>query len=64
MEMLVQFFDAFPAWLVAITGVIAAANAVTAMTPTKVDDKVIAWLLRVLNILSINIGKNKNADDV
>ncbi len=64
MEMLTSFFDAFPAWLVAITVVVTAANAVTALTPTQVDNKAIAWLLKLLNVLSINVGKNKNADDV
>ncbi len=63
MEILTSFFDAFPTWLVAITGVVTAANAITAMTPTTVDNKAVAWLLKLLNILSMNIGKNKNADD-
>ncbi len=63
MEMLISFFDAFPTWLVAITGIVTSANAITALTPTKADDKAVAWLLKLLNILSVNIGKNKNADD-
>ncbi len=63
MEMLTSFFDTFPTWLVAITGVVTAANAITMMTPTKADDKAVAWLLKLLNVLSMNIGKNKNADD-
>ncbi len=63
MEMLTSFFDTFPAWLVAITGIVTAANAITMMTPTQADDKAVAWLLKLLNVLSMNIGKNKNADD-
>ena len=64
MEMLTSFFDNFPGWLVAITGVVTAANAITVLTPTKVDDKALAWLLKLLNVLSMNFGKNKNADDL
>jgi|6_EtaG_2_1085325.scaffolds.fasta_scaffold136249_3 hypothetical protein len=57
------FADSFPAWLVAITGLVTAANAVTILTPTKSDDKVVGFCLKWLNILAGNFGKNKNADD-
>lgn len=63
-EFLGDFFESFPAWLVAITGVVTAATAITALTPTKTDDKAIAAVLRVLNLLAGNFGKNRNADDV
>ena len=52
------------AWIAAITTVVTAANAITVLTPTKVDDKIIGGALRLLNILSMNFGRNKNADDV
>jgi hypothetical protein len=55
--------DSWPAWMSAITAVITAATAITALTPTKADDKFIAVLLRVLNVLAGNVGKNKNKDD-
>jgi len=42
---------------------VGAISAITAVTPTRSDDAVIDQILRVLNILSLNIGKNKNADD-
>ncbi|MDY6910744.1 MAG: hypothetical protein SVM79_00055 [Chloroflexota bacterium] len=47
-----------------IAWVIAAATVVTAITPTKVDDKYLSLILRVLNVMAGNVGKNKNADDV
>lgn len=62
MNTILAFFDAFPAWLTAITTLISAATAITALTPTKVDDKYVAIALRVLNVLAGNVGKNRNAD--
>lgn len=64
MESLMDLFESLPAWLVAITTVVTAATAITALTPTKVDDKVVGTILRILNVLAGNVGKNKNVDDV
>ncbi len=44
------------------TAILTAATAVTALTPTKVDNTVVNLLLKVLNLLAGNIFKNKNAD--
>ena len=63
MEQILSLFDSFPAWLAAATSVVTAATAITALTPTKADDQWIATILRVLNVLAGNVGKNKNADD-
>jgi hypothetical protein len=62
METAVSLLESLPAWLVAITALVTAATAVTALTPSKADDKVVNMLLKVLNILAGNFGKNKNAD--
>lgn len=64
MGTLAAFFDGFPVWITALTSVVTAATAITAITPTKTDDKVINFILRILNVLSGNFGKNRNADDV
>ena len=50
-------------WVFAVTAVVTAATAITAITPTKSDDVVIGKVLKVLNFLAGNFGKNKNADD-
>lgn len=64
MEQISEILEVAPVWLTAITGVVTAATAITALTPTKTDDKVLNTILKVLNILAGNVGKNKNADDV
>ena len=64
MENLFAFFDALPGWINALTALVTAATAITALTPTKTDDKYVSIALRVLNTIAGNVGKNKNADDV
>ena len=63
MDQIISLLDAAPAWLTAITGVVTAATAITALTPTQSDDAIINTILRSLNLLAGNVGKNKNADD-
>ena len=64
MEQLELLFTNLPVWISMALTLVGAVSAITAVTPTKSDDKIVAAVLRVLNILSLNIGKNKNADDV
>lgn len=42
--------------------VIGVASIVAAVTPTPVDNVVLAVLKKVLNITAMNVGKAKNAD--
>ena len=63
MDQIISLLDAAPAWLTAITGLVTAATAITALTPTTADDKVVAMVLRILNLLAGNVGRNRNADD-
>lgn len=63
MDQITAILEAAPVWLTAITGVVTAATAITALTPTRSDDEIIDKVLRVLNILAGNVGKNRNADD-
>ena len=50
------------AWVAAVTAVVTACSAITALTPTKADDKILNGILKVLHFLSLNVLKNKNAD--
>tara|TARA_Y100000114_G_scaffold122980_1_gene118431 strand:- start:1146 stop:1337 length:192 start_codon:yes stop_codon:yes gene_type:complete len=62
MEQIALVLESAPAWLTAITGLVTAATAITALTPTKSDDAVLSKVLWVLNLLAGNVGKNRNAD--
>lgn len=64
MQTVLDLMGAAPVWIAAVTGVVTAASAITALTPTRKDDKVINAALRVLNVLAFNVGRNRNADDV
>jgi hypothetical protein len=63
MEQLELLFTNLPVWISMALTLVGAVSAITAVTPTKSDDEIVNAVLRVLNILSLNIGKNKNADD-
>jgi|TARA_R100000458_G_scaffold3962_1_gene3207 hypothetical protein len=63
MDIVLNFFDSAPSWVAAVTGVVTACTAITAITPTKTDDKIISFILRILNLCAGNIGKNVNKDD-
>ena len=60
---MIEFLAMVPDWLNGIFGLVTAATAITAMTPTKTDDKIINVILKVLNICAGNFGANRNADD-
>ena len=51
-------------WLMIIPWVVTGANVITAATPTKTDDAIWNGISRALNIFALNVGRNRNADDV
>lgn len=57
---LTHFFNQLPDWLNAVTGVIAAASAVTALTPTPKDDKFLGKAYRIVQLLALNFGFAKD----
>jgi hypothetical protein len=46
-----------------VTGVIALAAAISVITPSKADDRILQLVLDVVNKLGLNVGKARNADD-
>ncbi len=49
---------------VAIPVIITLASIITSLTKTRDDDVILAKVKRALNVLALNVHKNKNADDV
>lgn len=47
--------------LLIITGVMALASQVAALTPSKKDDEAIGWLQKIFNVIAGNWGNAKNA---
>ena len=62
MEIVNIVLAAGPEWVDAVAKLVAGATAITMLTPTKTDNKVINVALTVLNWLAGNVFKNKNAD--
>lgn len=60
---MLEFLSSVMVYVAPVTAVVTAATAVTALTPTKVDNKIIDIILRILNILAGNFLMNKNKDD-
>jgi hypothetical protein len=70
MDGLVGLMAKAPDYLVAISGIIASLTVLTAITPTKIDDKWLGkatsgvnFLLKIANFGAGNVGFNKNKDD-
>ena len=64
-ELLIQLFGTdlvvtISVWVGVIVGL---ANAITAALPSVKDNKIYNFVMKILNYLAVNIGKNKNADD-
>ena len=66
MDILVAAFLPFPTVpdlppvLELVFGVVTAASAVTAMTATPKDDRILGKIYRLLDILALNIGRAKD----
>ena len=62
-QTIIELYNQLPPWIEAVTAVVTAATAITALTPTKTDNEILNGVLKFLNFLAGNVLKNKNADD-
>lgn len=62
METLIQFVEG-QAWFNWACAVIAAASAFAALTPTPKEGTVLAKVYKIVDFLSVNIGKAKDKGD-
>jgi hypothetical protein len=60
MEVLIWIQSNIDTILTIGTSIIAAASAITALTPTPSDDTVVGKLYKVLDFLALNFGKAKD----
>ena len=63
MESIVTILNTLPNWVHHVTLLVTAAAGLATLTPTKSDDKAIAMVLRVVNMVGLNFGKARIADD-
>lgn len=56
------YIDMIPGWIKALTLLVTGANAITMLTPTEADNKALAMVLKLLNVLSGNVLQNTNKD--
>jgi len=59
-----QIIAAVNTWWPVVTAVIALAAAISAITPSKNDDRIVQLILDIINKLGLNFGQAKNKDDV
>ncbi len=54
--------DILGKYLPIATTIVTACAAIAAMTPTKVDDRVVQFFLDIINFCGMNFGKARNKD--
>ena len=48
------------AWFAVATSIIGSAAIIATLTPNKSDDRIVQWLLDIVNFVGANVGKAKN----
>lgn len=62
MEALSALIELIVKWLPAITSLIGSFALIAVLTPNKSDDKIVQFLLDIVNFLGANLGKAKNKE--
>jgi hypothetical protein len=63
MDWIVDVINTIPNWVHHVTLLITAMAGIATLTPTKTDDRALSMVLRVVNMVGLNFGKARNADD-
>jgi hypothetical protein len=63
MDVITDLMATVPAWISAISMLVAGAAAIAALTPTQKDDRIIAKVMACINVLALNLGNAKNKRD-
>ena len=61
---IIEYISKLPDVLHAITLIISGASIIASITPSQADNDFLTMISKIINTLSFNIGKAKNADDV
>jgi len=62
MELINSILAIAEAWWPIVTQIVTVAAMIAVMTPSKSDDRIVQFILDIINKLGLNIGKAKNAD--
>ena len=52
--------DAIAVWFPVVTSIVGTAALIATMTPNKTDDKIMQFVLDIVNFVGANLGKAKN----
>tara|TARA_R100000781_G_scaffold43786_1_gene29896 strand:+ start:47 stop:238 length:192 start_codon:yes stop_codon:yes gene_type:complete len=61
---IIEYISKLPDVLHAVSTIIAGCSIIASITPSKADNEFLSMISKIINTLSFNIGKAKNADDV
>ena len=61
-SMMTYIMTNWQGWLAAATRVVGSAAVIATLTPNKSDDRIVQWLLDIVNFIGANVGKAKNND--
>ena len=61
-SMMTYIMTNWQGWLAAATSLVGSAAVIATLTPTKSDDRIVQWLLDIVNFIGANVGKGKNND--
>jgi|TARA_R110000823_G_scaffold255151_1_gene377265 hypothetical protein len=50
------------AWIAVATSIVGSAALVATLTPNKSDDRIVQWILDIVNFVGANVGKAKNTE--